>query len=80
MGKSILFGAVCGLVFYPWLFIVLPLIMIFEPFRRIGHSLGYLNIPVMMLLGLSEIIVSYLICATVIYIIILCIGKKMRLI
>lgn len=63
---SALFGAVCALVYWPWLLIVFPLTMIFGPLEKIGYSLGYSSEIVMVLLGIAEFIVSYLICVAVV--------------
>lgn len=76
-GKSIHFTMCVGLAFWPWLFIVFPLTMVFEPFRRIvEHSPGFLSNLALVLLGIAECIWSYLICVVVIYIITLYILRK----
>lgn len=74
--KSILLGVVCGLAFWPWLVLILPLALVFTPCQWIGHSLGYSSNLLIVLLRVVDIAGSYLFCVVIVYLITLLMFKR----
>ena len=73
--RLVLLAVVCGIAFWPWLILGLPLALIFTPCQWIGYSLGCSSKLPAILLAIADFIGSYFFCVVLVYIIILHIFK-----
>ncbi len=74
--RSILLAMVCGIAFWPWLTLGLPLTLLFTPCQCVGVSLGCSSNFSAALLTMADLIGSYLSCVALVYIIVLHIFKR----